>query len=190
MRGLPNGRGGQALAVVLLVAVLALAWAGGAAPALAWYADRADYLVQQQTLAARMQAIAATAPPLQRQLAQADTAPPPARSLVDGATDAIAGATLQQAVQDMAARAGATVSSAEVLPAETAGAYRRIGLRVTVSGGWPVVVALLRALAEGLPRTLVDDLSLRQSLALGQTDSHPLEASFTVIAFHAGQGAP
>ncbi len=37
---------------------------------------------------------------------------------------------------------------------------------------------------------LVDDVALRQSLALGPADSHPLEASFTVIAFHAGPASP
>lgn len=189
MTRLPTGPRGQILAVALTVVVLALAWLGGVAPALDWYAARAEYLDGQQALAARMAGIAASAPALQRQLARVGDAPPP-RTVLDGATDAIAGAALQQAVQDMAAKAGVTVTSAEVLPAETVGSYRRIGLHVTASGGWPVIVALLEAVAQATPRMLVDDLTLRQGLALGPSESHPLQAAFTVIAFHATAAAP
>ncbi len=190
MMSLPTGRRGQALAVSLTLLVLALVWLGAVSPAIDWYQGRAESLTQQQTLADHMEAIAATAPALQRQVAQADTAPPPARMLLGGATDAIAGAQLQQAVQDMAVKAGATVTSAEVLPAETVGSYRRIGLRVTVTGGWPVLVALFTALSQATPRMLVDDLSLHPSPAASNGESHPLEATFTVLAYRAGATEP
>ena len=88
-------------------------------------------------------------------------------------------------MQDLAARAGAAVGSVEVLPSDAAGAYRRISLRVTATGAWPVVVGLFRSLEEATPRVLVDDVSLRPSLALGAAESHPLEAGFTVIGFRA-----
>lgn len=186
MNQLPSGRRGQALALALTVIVLAAAWLGAAAPALDWYAARTEHLAQQRTLAARMAAIADTAPALQRQLADTDAAAPPPRAVFEGATDAIAGAALQQAVQDIAGHAGATVLSAEMMPAETAGNYRRIGIHVLVSAPWPVLVALLDAALENTPRMLVDDVTVRQSLALGAAELHPMEAGFTVIAFHAG----
>ncbi len=189
MTPLPIGRRGQALALGLTLLVAAVLWLGVIGPALDWYGARADYLAQQQTLADRMAAIVASAPALRAQLAQANTSSPAPQAVLEGATDAIAGATLQQAVQDLAVKAGATVTSAEILPAEPVGAYRRISLHVTATGGWPVVVALLNSIAQAIPRMLVDDLSLRQSLALGSTDSHPFEASFTVIAFHTGTAA-
>ena len=190
MTPLPTGRRGQALALGLALLVIAVIWLGAVAPALDWYGARADQLSRQQTLAARMASIAATAPALQRLVARMDSAAPGPRTMLEGATDAVAGAALQQAVQDMAARTGATVTSAEVLPAETAGSYRRIRLHVTATGPWPGIVALFGAVAEAVPHMLVDDVSLRQSLALGAVDRHPLEASFTVIAFHAGPPGP
>ncbi len=166
-----------------------MVWLAAVAPALDWYSARAEHLAEQQILADRMAAIVATAPALRQVLAQADSAAPAPRTVLDGATDGISGATLQQAVQDLAAKAGATVTSAEVLPAEPVGSYRRISLHVTVTGGWPVIVALFGAVADAAPRMLVNDVSLRQSLALGATDKHPLEASFTVIAYSAGSAS-
>lgn len=185
MIALPTGRRGQVLAVAMLLLLVGLVWLSAVTPAIDWYRDRAETLSQQQTLAARMASVAATAPALQSEIARSGGAPAAAITLLPGATDAIAGSALQQAVQDMAGRAGATIGSAEVLPAETIGGYRRIGLHVTVSGSWPVVIAMLRAVAEATPRMLVDDVALRPALALNQSDTHPLEASFTVIAFHA-----
>ena len=189
MTSLPTGRAGQALALGFTALALAAAWLGGAAPALDWYADRGEHLAEQRALAARMEQVGADAPALQRQLAQIGNAPP-ARTVLEGATDAIAGATLQEAVQDMAAHAGATVSSAEALPAEAVGGYRRISLHVSVSAPWPVMVALLQAVAQATPRMLVDDLTLRQGQFLGRVDSHPMEAGFTVIAFHEAGAQP
>ena len=186
MTPLPTGRRGQALAVGLTLLVAGVLWLGIIGPAFDWYGARAEYLAQQQTLAARMEAIVASAPALRAQLAQANTSAPAPQAVLEGATDAIAGAALQQAVQDLAAKAGATVTSAEILPAEPVAAYRRISLHVTATGSWPVIVTLLSSVAQATPRMLVDDLSLRQSLALGAMDSHPFEASFTVIAFHTG----
>ena len=185
MTSLPTGRRGQALAVALTVMLVALVWLGAVAPALDWYWARAEHLDEQRTLAARMEGVALAAPALRQQVA-AGSAAPAARTMLDGATDAVAGASLAQTVQDMAAKAGATVTSAEVLPADTVGSYRRVGLHVTASGGWPVVVALFSAIAQATPRMLLDDVSLRQSVALGQAESRPLEVGFTVIAFHAG----
>ena len=189
MTSLPTGRRGQALALALTLLAACLVWLGAVAPALQWYAARQERLADQETLGLRMAAIAATAPALQAQLARAGSGAPGGRTVLEGATDAVAGAGLQQALQDMAARAGATITSAEALPAETAGPYRRIGLHLTANGGWPVIVALLGAVAQATPRMLVDDVSLRQSLALGQPEGRPVEASFTVVAFHAGSAS-
>ena len=183
MMALPTGRRGQLLAMAVTLLAALLIWFGCIAPALGWYAARRDYLEQQQALAARMRAVASTAPALQRILDNAASAAPAPTAVLEGASDAIAGATLQQAVQDMAAKAGASISSAELLPAEPVGSFRRISLHVSVNGPWTVLMALLGAIAQATPRMLVDDLSLRESLALGQADVHPLAAGFTVIAF-------
>lgn len=189
---LPTGRAGQALAVLLLLVVLATAWAAVAAPLRELYLDRAASLELRRALARRMTQIADTLPTLQRGSPAAVATPVP---VLDGITDAVAGAELQQLVQDKAARGGAVLSSAEVLPAEPAGAYRRIGLRIAVNAPWPVLVGLLRSIdgvevgaevkaePKAAPALTVDDLQLHGSRGFIRDKAAPLEASWTVLAF-------
>ena len=58
------------------------------------------------------------------------------RSPLEGASDAIASANLQSRIEELAASAGATISSTESLPAEVRGGYRRIGLRYVLIGSY------------------------------------------------------
>ncbi len=189
MTGQPTGRRGQALAVALLLLVASLAWFGGVAPTLSWYAGRTAHLLEQQALASRMAGVAGTIPALQRVLQQAEPPGGASRPMLEGGSDAIAGAALQQAVGDMAAAAGAPVTSAELLPATAVDRYRRISLHVTASTTAPKLIALLSAVSQATPNMLVDDLSLRPSSMLGGAGAQSLEASFTVIAFCAGTAA-
>jgi general secretion pathway protein M len=106
-------------------------------------------------------------------------------SLLDGATDAVAAAALQQRVQDMATRAGATLTSAETLPATQTGAYRRIGLHVSLNAPWAVLARLLAAVDQGTPRMLVDDLQLHGARLVARPADPALDAGFTVFAFRA-----
>ena len=166
-----------------------MVWYGAIAPVFQWYAGRTEYLQQQRQFAARMASVAGTAPALQQQLAKAEAAPPP-RSVFEGATAAIAGAALQQAVQDIAARTGAVVLSAEVLPVQPVAGYQRIGVRLTVAAPWPQLIAMLQATLEATPRMLVDDLTIRQTDISGGREQRPMEAAFTVNALHAPAPAP
>lgn len=185
MASLPTGRRGQALAVALLGMVLAVAWFAIAAPLLEWHADRNEALQQRGALARRMAQIADTLPTLQRQAAAAAAAGPVAATLIEGSTDAVAGARLQQAIQDMAARAGATLSSTEALPAEPAGAHRRIGVRVALAAPWDVLIQLLRAVGQASPQMVVDDLQLHGVRQFGTQRDAPMDASFVVLSFRA-----
>ena len=182
---LPAGRPGQLLAVALLLATAALAWSSVAEPLIGLYASRSDSLAQRATLARRMAQVAADLPALQQASSRSAAAGPPPAALVGGGTDAVAGATLQQLTQDMAARAGATLSSSETLPAEQAGAYRRIAVRVALSAPWPVLVGLLRSIQEASPGMLVDDLQLHGTRQIEGTGELPMDASLTVLGFRA-----
>lgn len=181
---LPDGRGGQTLAAALTLAVLAGVWFAVAAPLLDWHAQRAESVAQRGTVARRMAEVADTLPDLQRRgSVQAATAP--AASLIGGETDAIAAADLQQRVQEMATRAGAALSSTEVLSAVQLGGYRRIGLRVSTVATWATLVQMLQSIGQAAPRMLVDDLQLRGQRLVAPLPDPPLDASFTVLAFRA-----
>jgi len=191
---LPVGRRGQLLAAALTLICLAAIWFGMVTPLAAWYDDREDRLRERALLAAHMTDLAGTLPTLQRAL-HADAARAVGKDLLlQGRSDSVAGATLQGAVQDLVTDAGATLGSAELLPGEAVGDFRRLGLQVSISDvPWPVLVHLLRSIAEARPRMLVDGFDLRTASATqrqgageGRDVSPPLDASFTVYAFRAG----
>jgi general secretion pathway protein M len=189
---LPTGRKGRLLALGITLAVLGALWVGVAAPLMAWYADRAVELENRRAVARRMATLAEMLPELrlQAQSAAGSSGRLGEEDTLEGASDAIAGAALQQRLQEMAAQAGAPLSSAEALPGEPAGAYRRIGVRVSLSAQWPALVRLLQAVAQASsPRMLVDELQLRSSPIMLRSGPRPMEASFTVVAFRTAAAA-
>lgn len=189
---LPTGRPGQALAVLLLLLALALVWTAAISPLLDWHAERTETIDGRRTLARRMAQLAATLPELQRRAAQTSATPgtQSAVPVLEGATDAVAGATLQQRVQAMAAQAGAPLSSAEILPAEPVGAYRRVALRIAVRAPWPVLVQFLQAIAEAQPGMTVEDLQLHGTRGFIRDAAAALDATWTILAFRPGTAAP
>ena len=185
--GLPTGPRGRVLALAVTGLLLALLWLGAVAPLLEWHAARTERLAGRRALAERMGSLAETLPRLRREATAGGDAAP---ALLEGASDSVAGAALQGQVGDMAGRAGLGVGSAELLPAEAAGRFRRVSLRLTASGSWTALVALLRALEDATPRMLVDDLQLRDSPSIAPDAGRPVAATLTVVAFRAAEEAP
>ncbi len=181
---LPTGQRGQALAVGLAVLAAVIVWVGVVSPLADLYGARADRLGSLQLRAGKEAALIESLPALQAEAASA--ARRPTRAVLAGDTDSIAGATLQEQVQGMAASATATLTSIETLPAEQVGNYRRIGVRVELSAQLSVVVALLRAVEEAQPSMLVDDIRLTATPVGPQNAQLPLDAAFTVYAFRIG----
>ncbi len=186
--GLPTGRRGEALALGIAAALLALVWLAAVSPLLAWYGDRQETLAQTRLLASRMEAVAATAPALQRLTASGNG--DPAASLVAGGTEAVAGAALQQRLQELSERAGVRMSSAEVLASEPGGAYRRIRVHVAVTGAWSRLVGLVFDIDHAAPRMALSELQVGLSRAVTTDPVKPLDASFTVVALYSGRDAP
>jgi general secretion pathway protein M len=183
---LPTGRRGRLLALGLTAAMLGALWVALAAPLIEWHALRAEQVQARRALARRMAEIAETLPELRDQARLATASGrAPGEATLDGASDAIAAAALQGRLQEMAVRAGAPLTSAEALPGEAAGAWRRIGVRVAVSAPWPAVVRFMEAVSAASPRMLVDELQLRAPPLLLRTGVRPMDASFTVFAFRA-----
>jgi hypothetical protein len=182
---LPTGAAGRVLALLLAALAALVLWAAAVAPLMDWHARRAEALAHKQALLTRMQALAASLPEWRQAQARAAAQGPARAALLEGTSDAVAAAALQSLVQAMANRAGATVNSMEILPAEPRGPYRRIAVRVIAEGQWPVLLDLLRAIEDAAPRMLIDGLHLRGPDARTFTDAPPISASFSVLGFRA-----
>ena len=185
---LPTGRNGRALAALLAVAVLAIAWLALAAPLMDWYASRAQALDGRIALAGRMAAIAAQLPAARAAAAAAREQTAPPDMILAGSSDPIAGAALESLIDGLTHDAGATLISTEALPAVQDGGFRRIGLRVTTRASWAKLMQLLAAIERTLPRMSMGNVQI-QAGPLGGPEQM-LDMSLSVTAFRAGVGAP
>jgi general secretion pathway protein M len=181
---LPTGRNGRILAGALALLAVLLFWLAFVSPVVDWYGARAARLSELRQRAAREAALIGTLPTLRREAEAA--ARTPTHAVLPGSTDAIAGAALQEQVQTMASAVNAQLTSAETLPAEQVGAYRRIGVRVELNAQLPVIVALLKSVEEAEPNMLVDDIRLTATPVGPLNIPLPLDAAFTVYAFRVG----
>jgi hypothetical protein len=155
-----TGRPGQALAVGCGLLGLGLIWFGAIAPLWTWYTDGQVVLEQRQAVLARMQGLVARLPALRAASANRLGMGVEAESgLLPGATDAVAAAALQEAVQKMATAAGASLTAVETLPstAET-GRWRKVSLRISLKAPWSVLVGLMRALEGSPSRIFIADV--------------------------------
>ena len=181
---LPTGRNGRILAVLITLLALALVWRAVAVPLIGWHDDRREALEQRQALADRMAALVQRLPMLRRQAqAIAASGQATAGALIEGNSDAVASAAIQEKVAAMAASLGLSLSSTETLAATREGAYRRVGVRVSLDAAFPVVVHLLQSIETAQPSLLVNDLQIHGTRLLGQSDSAPLNVAFTVLGF-------
>jgi hypothetical protein len=137
--------------------------------------------MQRGELLSRMAALASQVPALREQAQAARGPAEPA--LLESDNDSLASALLQERVQALVAQAGANLASVETLAAEEAGPYRRIRLRVALSGRWPELMGLLQALGGSMPRLLVDDLQMQPALHRISTAPGTFDASLTIFAF-------
>jgi general secretion pathway protein M len=187
---MPTGLSGRLLALTLLLVVLGGLYLLAVVPLLDFYTERAETLESRQMLAPRLNALAAELPELQVRLAQLHAQAQNRKVTLDGSSDAIASANLESRIEALASSAGATIGSTEALPAETRGPYRRIGLRIVLSGTYETVVKLIAALEETDPPLVIDDLQLHGMLRRpGLPGPQEINGTLDVYGFRAHQTA-
>jgi hypothetical protein len=185
-RSLPTGRMGQLLALGLGTLVLAVLWLGVAAPLIEWHGERAEVLAQRASLARRMAALVGVVPALQEQVTAVATSGAGEPALLEGDSDSMASALLQERLQAMFMAAGVQLNSVETLPGEEAEAYRRIRLRVSFNAAWPVLMALLKEMHVATPVLLVDELQVQPALHRISTAPGTFDVSCAVFGFRSG----
>lgn len=183
---LPDGRRGQMLALVLTLVAAAVIWAATVAPLIGLYKSQADELAQQRVMAARMVALRQQIPALRQAVKAAGLQSADDQLLLPGGTDAIAGANLQSALQNLATQAGTSLDSAQLLPVQAAGNLRCIGMQVNVTASWPVLIALLQAIGTAQPRMIVGDFRVAVVSQGNVGQDPPMQATFSVSGFRAG----
>ena len=185
---MPTGPRGQLLALSLLFVALGGVYFLVVSPLLGGYAERAAVLENRRMLLPRLRAAADELPALRAQVEQLRAAAGTRKITLEGASDAIAAATLQSRIEELASSAGATIGSTESLPAEARSGYRRIGLRYVLSGSYETLVKFLARLESATPPVVIDNLHIHGVLRRpGTPAAAGLDAGLDVYAYRDGE---
>src|SRR5246127_4100653 len=158
------------------------------APLIEFYAERAAVLENRRMLLPRLRAAADELPALRARVEQLRAAAGTRKITLDGASDAIAAATLQSRIEELATSVGATIGSTESLPAEARSGYRRIGLRSVMSGPYETLVRLLAKLEAANPPLVIDNLHIHGVLRRpGTPAATGLDAGLDVFGFRSNE---
>jgi general secretion pathway protein M len=159
---------GRVLALALLVLVLLAGHGLVLGPLLAEWRANAARIDQARELTLRYHAVAALCPELERRLEQLGAADADAWVYLEGASDALAAAALQDRVRELVAAAGGELRSTQILPAGDDDGLRRIALRVQLAVDAAALQAVLHELETGRPLLFLDNLVLRARQARGR----------------------
>jgi general secretion pathway protein M len=188
LAALPTGRRGRVLALLLVLVALGGIYLLAAAPLLDLYAERAAAVENRRMLVPRLKAAADELPGLRARVAELRASAGTRKVTLEGASDAIASATLQTRIEELAASVGATIGSTESLQAEVRGGYHRIGLRYALSGPYETLLKLLAKLEAATPPLVIDNLSIHGALRRpGTAAVSTLDAGLDVYGFRGNE---
>ena len=188
---LPTGRRGQALALALLALGLGIVWLLVGQPLVELHAEQGARLASRLTLAARMEERIAEAPPDGPDTTGANAIASYPSGLIEAESDALGAALLQDLVTTAASDAGLALSSVETLPAEDAGALRKIGLRLNLEGPYDALITMIGSLRQGSVALVLDDLEIHGGTGTAEgigkdstlSEGQAMRASFTIRGF-------
>ena len=188
---LPAAPLGRALALSIPGAAIGLLCVAIVWPLIDLYRSGETILADRQLLVPRLERLAAEVPTLRARLEELQATGTTRDLGLDSASDALASAKLQSRIEQLAAANGVTISSTEAIPAEDRGPYRRVGLRLTVSGKYEAVVKLLVAVEETQPPLVVSNLQIHGLFrAIEVRTNHALDTRFEVYGLRINGATP
>jgi hypothetical protein len=168
------------------------------APMLDLYSQRGERLEDRRALVSLLNAKAEKLPAsdvLDAQVADLRKLESASQTTLKGVSDS----DLRIHIDDLAASAGATISSMGELGAQNEGSdpaiaalgYRRIGLSIAVNGAYGAVVNLLAAIEKGTPPLVLSNLQIGTgSQPSGPPSGARVDATFEVYGFRSAAASP
>jgi hypothetical protein len=157
------------------------------------YEKRGSVLENRRMLLPRLKVAAQELPALRAKMSELRAAVGTRKVALDGSSDAVAAASLQSRIEELAASVGARISSTESLPVESRGGYRRIGLRYVLNGPYETLAKLLAKLEAATPPLVVDNLHIHGRLrpvrrpGSTETVTAGLDAGLDVYGYRANE---
>jgi general secretion pathway protein M len=171
---------GSLVSRTLALALLALALLGGfrlvVAPLVAAFQDNASRIEQAEGMLQRFLALAEQRQAMSDRLAAQQELAASAAGYLEGPSDALAAAQLQDRVKSVVEAAGGELRSTQILPAvpiEGDDGIRRAALRVQFAVTIAGLAETLYELESGQPYLLIDQLSVREQRARRRRSDEP-----------------
>ncbi|WP_340116982.1 type II secretion system protein GspM [Pelagibius sp. 7325] len=180
-------------AVALLLAVPLLCYAAVVAPLASHRASLDEDLARLEDSLARYKAFAAERPRLAEALAAAEAAEPDTGLYLEGASDALAAARLQDLLNAIVERNGGRLDSVRVLPSASEAGYRRVAVEVFLEGRLEALRDILYSVETEKPFLFVRNLDIAvggrfQTGAEAQA-AQELEVRLEVYAYRNGDAS-
>ncbi len=177
----------RGLALGILVALLGSLWLAVVRPLVAAYASQRHEVDQTEQLIERFERVVAERPALElrrRALADADQAQ---HLTFSAESDGVAAADLQNLVKSAVERGGGALQSTQVKSPRSDNGFRRIGLRVQMTGDVEALRKTLMALEANQPLIFGESLELRarqqpKSVGKGVVEDRTLEIRLDVYS--------
>ena len=151
----------RALALGFLAVLLGAAWLGAARPLLRAYAAQEREIARTAELIEGFARIVVERPALEQQRQALTDAGAAQRLTLAAESDGVAAAGLQRLVKAAVERAGGSLQSTQVKAARPDGGFRRVGLRVQMTGTVEALRQTLLALEASQPLIYGEGLELR-----------------------------
>jgi len=151
------------VAIALFFIVLVLGVGAIAMPIWSVNAAYRHDIEQMQDRLQELRRIAASGSELRPRYEQVLAAQLNAGHYLKSSTEAVAAAELQRMLKDLASTSGTQMLSTQILPADAADQYVRVGLRARLRGTLPGIVATIHAIETHQIFLFLDNVSLRDS---------------------------
>jgi general secretion pathway protein M len=183
----------RALALAILVALVAGGYYAIAQPLIDSYADNRATIAQLQDTLARYRRAARALAPRQAELASLKKSQATADGFLQGSSDTLIAAQIQNRVKQTADAAKAELKSSQVLPAEAEGKLKRIAVRDQMSATTAGLLAMFHDLEAQSPLLFLDNVTLQVRPTALRDRSDPgsgdvIDVQFDVYGYSYGNG--
>jgi hypothetical protein len=151
----------RAIAVAILVAIVTVIYGAIAQPLVDTYAADRTAIAQQREVLLRYQRAAQALPARQKELAALQQDQAKADGLLEGASDTLIAAQIQNRVKTLANAAKTELKSSQVLPAQPDAKLKRIAIRDQISTTTADLLAIFHDLEAQSPSLFLDNVTLQ-----------------------------
>ncbi len=178
------------LALALLVGVLALPYFALVRPLIAAYANNASEIAEQRELMSQYRRLAANQDMLRTRLARLQQNALYRSAYLPGGNEVLVAAQLQERVKAVIEKAEGVQNSTQILQSEPENGFRRVTVRVRMTGNMNVLHQTFHELESSEPLLFVDNVDIsvrrirrRQPASAGAADEIQLNVGFDVYGY-------